>query len=474
MPTGKIPFGSLVSKNTNDDFVTDRNSLLVNGYLKEEGVTAKWPGLNLITSLSAASGSAINGLYWWPMQGKMVTVGSGIVALVSYSGGVYSSINLTNAVPNTGRLTFAYDAAKVYIADGGKIMYSDGTANSLIDIADADAPTSCTHVAYLDGYIIANNSNSRFYFSAIEDGSTWSALDFASASGNPDTIQALVVYDRKIFLVGNETTEIWYNDGETPFSRGDGGFIENGTIAPNSVIKTRKGVIWLDTERNLVISTGGQPETLSLSYQKEIDSIATVSDCESLFIEWEGSAFIVLNFPTSNRTLMYNMVTKDWSELGEWNSASSSYNIWRGKTYAYAPSWGKRIVGDRYLNYFHEISPTDLSNTSGAARFVKRTGFINYGSDSLKRCNRVTLKVKRGYGAITSLTVPKLLLRWRNDGSSQWSNEKEISLGLSGDPLHVIDVYPRGAYRTRQYELSCSENVPLAFMDAEEDYTVLR
>ena len=474
MPTGKIPFGAAVVKNTDEEFLPENNVQFYDGYLTETGVSTKRPGLSTISAISVNSAGFCNGMFWWPPQKKLVAVVNNRVFLFSYVTGTWGSVEVTSAVPMSGLITFAYDATYFYLADGGKIMYSAGVAADLTDLADADAPTACTHVAYLDGYIIGNNGNRRFYYSAVEDGLTWSALDFASAAGNPDNIVGLVVFNRELFLIGEQTTEIWYNDGETPFSRRDGGFIERGCIAPSSILKCKLGVIWLDTERNLVLSNGGQPDVISADFKSVIDSFSVVSDCETQFIEWKSRAFIVLNFRTEGRTLVYNLTQSSWSEWGEWDSSAIAYKPWRGRVSAWCPDWNMQVVGDRSSNNRYMLSDSVYQDGGSSIRFLKRTGFINHGNDSLKRCNKVVLKIRRGFGDITVTNAPKLMLRWRNDGSSTWSNIVELDMGKAGDGIHLIETYPRGAYRTRQYELSCTENIPVAFLDAEEDYTVLR
>lgn len=472
MPSGKIPFGSAVVKNTDEDFVLDGNVSFIDGYINQQGVSVKRPGL--ATELTVTSTGGVNGLFWWGTQNKVVIVTAGKCYVVSKSGSTHSVVDATSAVPSTGKIYFAYDANYFYLSDGGSIMYSNGAAASLTDVADVDAPTACTHIEYLDSYIIGNNSNKRFYWSAIEDGLTWDALDFASASGNPDNLTGLCAYNRELFLFGGDTTEIWYNDGETPFARADGGFIQRGCIAPSSILKTKSGVFWLDSDRNLAFSTGREPKILSNDYKKVLDSIRSVTDCEINFIEWQGIQFAVMNFISDEKTFVYNLSNDTWSDWGSYNASTGTYGAWRGRTYLYAPSWGLHLVGDKDAGIIYAMSDSYYADGSNPIRLYKRTGFINHGNDSLKRSNRVTLKIKRGYGDITSSTSPKLMIRYRNDGSSNWSNIKEVDLGKAGDGVHVVDVYLRGAYYTRQYELSCTDNVPVAFLDADEDYTVLR
>lgn len=80
--------------------------------------------------------------------------------------------------------------------------------------------------------------------------------------------------------------------------------------------------------------------------------------------------------------------------------------------------------------------------------------------------------VKRGTGL--SSRTPKLMLRYKNDGSSTWSNIREIDLGDVGETEHHISLYRMGMFKSRQYELSATDNVPIVFGNAEIDLTIIR
>src|SRR5690606_11052651 len=89
---------------------------------------------------------------------------------------------------------------------------------------------------------------------------TWGALDFASAEGNADDILAVDVFQRRLFLIGRVTTEVYYNTGESfPFNRLDGVFINYGCESSRSVAVGDKSIMWLGRGLNgqlCVISVG--------------------------------------------------------------------------------------------------------------------------------------------------------------------------------------------------------------------------
>lgn len=63
---------------------------------------------------------------------------------------------------------------------------------------------------------------------------------------------------------------------------------------------------------------------------------------------------------------------------------------------------------------------------------------------------------------------PKILIRWRNDGKSNWTNYREINLGDIGQTEIVKRICGLGQYRTRQYEIICTSGVPITISGFEE------
>ena len=97
------------------------------------------------------------------------------------------------------------------------------------------------------------------------------------------------------------------------------------------------------------------------------------------------------------------------------------------------------------------------------------TGNIDHGTSNWKRSIRLRLRIKRGSGDINTTESPKLMLRWRDNGNKQWGNTVNIDLGKQGQDEFFEEYGPLGRYRTRQYEISITDNVPLALVSIEEN-----
>ena len=68
-------------------------------------------------------------------------------------------------------------------------------------------------VEYVDGYFILNKPGTpQFYISGYL-ATTFDALDFANKESASDLLVVAAVTKREIYLIGNRTTEVWYDIG---------------------------------------------------------------------------------------------------------------------------------------------------------------------------------------------------------------------------------------------------------------------
>ena len=71
---------------------------------------------------------------------------------------------------------------------------------------------------FLDGFFLAlDASTSTLRISALEDGTTWDPAQVAQRNAGADRWVAMKVCNRLIYLLGQQTSEVWWNDGGSPF-----------------------------------------------------------------------------------------------------------------------------------------------------------------------------------------------------------------------------------------------------------------
>lgn len=472
MPTLPLPFFGKVNRNVDAMELSADTESLIDAFVDARGFTRKRPGVSTLADLGAGTNQRVEGMYWWADRGYVIAVAGGRTYKITYSNGTATVTDLTTIELSANQpVSFATDGTYLFMADGGRVVYTDGT-NTTGYIADADCPTTVTHVAYLDGYLLVNDAGTnQWQYSNVNDSLTWDATDFFSASGDADHVRAIRVLNREIFLFGDESFEIWENDGTSPFVRIPGGFREWGCVAPYSIVEIDDGLVWLDNERHFRTYGGSQSQIISTPYDREIEQFSTVSDCVGMVVEISGQRFLVFRFTAESRTLVYNIVQQDWSEWCLWSSADAEYTRWIGQSYVRAVDWGVHLVGSRFDSIVYTFSEDNYDDDGTEIRVKRLTGSIDHEILKRKRSEEIRLRIKRG--AVNLSTTPKVVIRWR-DNNGNWSNEHELSLKAIGNTDFIARIQRSGVYRARQFEIVATDSAPIIFGEAEEDFEVLR
>lgn len=494
MPIEPIPITTPLNKDVDEVGLTTYGAAKINGYVDLAGGN-RFPGLSIFCNLGTDAG--VDGLYWWPNQSKVIAVSKGKTFLINDSLGDFDDIS-GDLFQLNKRPTFADFGSAVYAANGGKIVKvpSSGTTAYL---ADADAPTTVSHVAAINGYLLANKVGTQiFHFAETGTPETWPG-NFASAEAQPDLIQSVGVANERIYLFGTETTEVWRNDGSTPFVREYQGHIQRGTIAKNSVIWGDGTWYWLDDYRQVVRLNGLQVEVLSLSINKYIQQFGTVSDAVGDYGLIDGRPYYFLHFPTEGKTLVLDLLPSpegyQWYELGRF--ANGTYDRWIGNAYCLAKGWNYALVGDRRTGLVYKISGTYFDNAGETLRTMVRTGHVTRGTmRKRKRSFGVTFRLKRTQSTATQeggelrqengviLTTEggdpilaesiapdyNLIVRWRDNGTTTYSNERTIPLTRLSDTDFRATLTRCGMYYSRQWEFYAAESAPLVLVSAEEEF----
>lgn len=462
----EIPING-VFRNVDGVVLSDELYSLIDGFIDVLGGVNRRPALSALYDFGQGS-AKIDGLWWWSNIPCLMAVTNGRVFKVARTGTTLSVTDLTSDPLLVGnRVSFTTDGAYCFMANGGRIVYTDGTAATAY-IADAQAPTTVTHVDWIDGYLIANSGGDEFQFSNVNNSLAWDASDFASAVRNTDGVTYLKVVQREVLLIGQRSVESWQNDGESPFSPSAGGYIDVGTIAPNSVVVTERGIYWLSSERRFVKFDGRGVSRVSTPYDKVFDELPSVSDCLADYLEITGHEFIVLSFPTAMRTIVFNLTTDKWSEWGAWDTANAEYDHFLMNAYAYCPDWGLHVVGLRTGSVIADLSPDYPSDPSNPIRLAIRTGHLDFGTNAKKRGGKMEMRLKRGVGLSTG--TPVMTVRYRDNNNPEWSSEKQVDLGDLGETQIIKQVFMRGIFKTRQFEFVASDNVPVIL--ARPDYHI--
>lgn len=467
MPTVKLPINLGLNKAIDEVGLKGYGAALQDCWVDREGNIHRRPGLTLLCDLG--TGAAVDGLYWWDEEEIVIAVSDGETYEITASDGTKAQI-AGDAFQKGTRVIFSNYGSDLYAANGAKILEIDTSA--VTEMADADAPTTVSHPAVMDTYLLANETDSeKLHYSDVGAPTTWSA-NYVSAEAQTDDLVATVVENLEIYLMGKRTLEVWDNDGVTPFVRQAQGYINSGCIAPYSFVVCGDVFYWLDQERNVVRMAPGTrtPQVISVTMNKYIQSFSTVIDALGDYVHVGGRPYYILTFPTEEKTLVWDIIKSYWYEWGWWDSANAEYDNWLGNCHTLAVGWNFSLVGSRKDGKIYKLDPTNYDDNSETLRTLVRTHHINHQTDSVrKRSNRLIFRLKRTEIA-TSADATSMTLRWRDDGSSTWGNQRTISLTQIGDTEFRGTLNRLGAYYSRQYELVLSDDTPLTLISVEENF----
>ena len=230
-----VPLNRKMTKNVDDIILDNESAELQDGYVDENGAFNRRAGLSE-QDTGFGNGPTI-GEYEWKRKGWMIIVQGGKIYKKTLVGS--EPVDMGGVLlEDTGEVTFADNGIHLVMANGGRMVYTNGT-DAPAYIADADAPILVSHVVHVDGYILANDvGTDDEYVSDLDDALSWDAANFFNAESIPDTIEAVHVANSLIYLFGPTTLEIWYNAGLTggvPFERQQ--VIERGILAKHSVVR---------------------------------------------------------------------------------------------------------------------------------------------------------------------------------------------------------------------------------------------
>lgn len=382
---------------------------------------------------------------------------------VTISGALPAQYNGTFTVTVTGATTFTYTMA----SDPGASASPVGSyviSLGLVQITDPDFPgaTTCT---FLNGYFVVTKPNtSQFYKSALYDGISWDALDFASAESDPDNLVRVLADNGQLVLFGEKTTEFWGDSGaqDFPFARIGASAIEWGLVARWSLCKFIDSLIFL--RRNRL----GQVQVCTLSGYNavpvstpEMDFVfsqyRSVSDATGFSYMLAGHAFYQINFPSADESWLFD------AQSGAWSKVESSGGRHRAEiqinfgTNSYVSDYE---TGKTYL--LDENSYTDDGEPI-IREFVSR----HQSSGDYSRFAQMWLEMEAGVGLDDGQgSTPQIMMSISRDGGHTYGATVVREFGRIGEYKRRAVFNRLGRARDWLYKFRVSDPVKTVFVAA--------
>lgn len=402
------------------------------------------PGLRLLAT--APNGGAIRGGINTNGR-KLVVAGNKLYEVSS----TWAFTERGTLGTSTGWVDFAANMTQVFCTDGALYCLTRDT-NAFQSVPDYPGGK---RIAVLNEYLLFTHAASgRFGWSAVGDGTSLDALDFATAESGPDNLEAVIVTNGQVLLPGLDSSEIWTNvGGDETFARNGSAVIEAGTTAPYSVRRLDNSVFWVgsseQTGQGIVFRLNGYtPARISTEWVEEKLAGIDLSEARAFTMQHEGHAFYWLNVPGVSTSLVYDVLSGLWFETAE--LVDGEYTPHRADVHLFFNN--THIMGDAAGNLY-AFDPLVSDNAGDVLVRDRIPPVIGSNDQRLLRHAEIEVICDKGTGGV-------MLLRWSDDNGANWGNWHEVSLGEIGNFNARVRKLANGMSRNRVYQMRVTDDVP--------------
>lgn len=428
------------------------------------------PGLRHLMFLPGVGGC--RGLYGIPSSGRVFAIRGNTVSEIFFGWGAEVVGHLTGT--RTGPLSMIDNGRQLCIVDepNGYIIDLLATAPSVELITDVNF-RGATTVTFQDGYFIFNEPDTgNFFLSALYDGLTYNPTDVAVAEGNPDNVVAVQSDHRELWVIGQVTSEIYYNSGNTdfPFERIQGAFLEWGTSSPYTVQRGDEALWFLAGNRTggLVMMRidnyqGRRISTHAVELALKQASLEDIALARGYITLQEGHTFYVLTI--GEQTWVYDVATELWHERARWKE-DGTFGRHRGE--------GAVVVQDIVLTgdfETGELYAMSMDAYDDAGRPLVRMRTAPYVGQNRQWVYHESLEIdfERGGGLDSGQEpgeTPQAKLEWSNDDARTWSTPLWQTIGPLGQYTPRVKWNRLGRARDRVYRVTVSDPVKVSMTQA--------
>lgn len=442
-----------------------------------------------LTVASVASGTLYVGQ---TVQGAGVTPNTMITALGTGTGGA-GTYTVSTSQTIASITMYALNFTQIPSSDGA---FSGG---NVVDI--------------MDNYFVYNHPDTQQWAASDLLSPITPALSYGVKDGAPDNLVSLIVDHREVYLLGENSSEVWTDVGAVPFpfQRIPGTSTQHGIAAVFSVARVGNSFAYVSKNirgQGMIVQMNGYiPQRISTHAVENTLVNQYIDDAIAWTYQLEGHECYVVTFPTLDLTWVYDATTQMWHKW-LYTDDNNQYHRHRGnccavfqglvmvgdyengKIYeldkkAYTDDGQEirrlrrapHLVSDFQRQYFDEfqiqfqpgVGTTGLSVNTGALQpATLQSPYIIYPEATLAigPNDMVYLGQSSLINPSDTTTYPQAMLRWSNDGGSTWSNEHWVTIGQAGKYKNRAIWRRLGMARDRIFEVVVTDPVYAVIVSA--------
>jgi len=415
--------------------------------------------------------TSVDAIAIWNGYPVYVTSDRYLHAQIGGAGTDLSSSTASTQLDGPNRPVLCPTRTRLIAAGGGLLQKWEGPGFALSERLGGNPP-GATHVVAISQRLVVNPTGLTGQIQWSQPGETtghetWNG-EFMELESRPDPLPALYENAGELIGGGTETVQTVSPDPDAIFQSirtwtcGFGGAY---SFAAND-----ESFGFIDSRRRIQLGNGRSYTPISdTGITRQLQELSTTDDCWGFRLQIAGRNLLGWNFPTDGRCFVWDVDLERWLEFrgfsnGQWQS-------WAAKSIAYWPSENLHLVGlgDGTIG---KLDPSSVTDNGEPIVAEVTSGFSDDGVDNWKQHISTRFMFRRGLGEFGRSPGPKCQLFWR-DSTGAWEDPYELELGNEDDPNPVIEVRSLGTYRTRQWRLRMSDNVPLTLVGAVNTFEAL-
>ena len=468
-----------------------------------------------ITVLGGVYGSS-------PATYTVSTISAGVVTgLTQTFAGQYTSTPTNPASTSTNgsgtgltlNLTFGTGSGSTgnYVVSGTQTVSSETMylLNFSVLPSSDGAFSGASIVDIVDNYFVYNRPSTQQWAASNLLSPITYGLSYASKFTGPDNLVSLVCDHGQVYLLGEQTSEVWADQGTFPFAfqRIPGSSSQHGLAAANSIARLGNSFAYVAKnnrgQAEIVIMNGYFPQRISTHAVENTLVNQNISDAIAYTYQLEGHECYVVTFPSLDITWVYDITTQLWHKW-LWTDSQNNYHRHRSNCSAFFQN--VVLVGDWQNGQIYQLDPNNYTDNSDAIRRLRRcphlttdlqrqyfdelqiqfqpgvgtTGLSNTEGNlvgdpliigplntySIGFNNDIIIGLNQNLNALTPTTNPQAMLRWSSDGGSTWSNEHWSAIGKTGKYNNRIIWRRLGWARDRIYEVVVTDPINAVIVSA--------
>ena len=437
-----------------------------------------------ITVLGGVYGSS-------PATYTVSTISAGVVTgLTQTFAGQYTSTPTNPASTSTNgsgtgltlNLTFGTGSGSTgnYVVSGTQTVSSETMylLNFSVLPSSDGAFSGASIVDIVDNYFVYNRPSTQQWAASNLLSPITYGLSYASKFTGPDNLVSLVCDHGQVYLLGEQTSEVWADQGTFPFAfqRIPGSSSQHGLAAANSIARLGNSFAYVAKnnrgQAEIVIMNGYFPQRISTHAVENTLVNESISDAIAYTYQLEGHECYVVTFPSLDITWVYDITTQLWHKW-LWTDSQNNYHRHRSNCSAFFQN--VVLVGDWQNGQIYQLDPNNYTDNSDSIRRLRRCPHL---TTDLQRqyFDELQIQFQPGVGlegitdpplnAETIGANPQAMLRWSSDGGSTWSNEHWSQIGKVGRYNNRIIWRRLGWARDRIYEVVVTDPINAVIVSA--------